>query len=334
MTRIRNEKPISPEFVANLLKASAPERLDEITTLWKQYDPQFFVADDGPGVLLSTNSKRVVFDRKTMAVYWLLSFAGWKVLECYSPAALCSLPADTLPGFLGIHPDSIPQAPTAGATIAQVLEADHGLAAVEARFNEIIYIARSILLADHMEEADWPNDIPSLEADRALLASDAEKATFDLAWMSTAFAFCHEIRHLMYAKDKNAPPSRPEEELSCDIWARDFLTQKIAIYSRDRSVDAESVLGKRSIAAAIGIFVLYESSERYGDAGSENYPPIADRMKVTLGNTPLDKNNRFWATYACVLVAILRRRNVRLDVTAQDAKQLCELLIDKIRATS
>jgi hypothetical protein len=86
MTRIRNEKPISPGFVANLLKASAPERLDEITALWKQYDPQFFVADDGPGVLLSTNSKRVVFDLKTMAVYWLLSFAGWKVLECYSPA--------------------------------------------------------------------------------------------------------------------------------------------------------------------------------------------------------------------------------------------------------
>jgi hypothetical protein len=51
MSRIRNEKPISPEFVANLLKASAPERLDEITALWKQYDPQFFVADDGPGVL-------------------------------------------------------------------------------------------------------------------------------------------------------------------------------------------------------------------------------------------------------------------------------------------
>jgi hypothetical protein len=86
MTRIRNEKPISPGFVANLLKASAPERLDEITALWKQYDPQFFVADDGPGVLLSTNSKRVVFDLKTMAVYWLLSFAGWEVLECYSPA--------------------------------------------------------------------------------------------------------------------------------------------------------------------------------------------------------------------------------------------------------
>ena len=48
----RNEKPISPEFVANLLKASAPERLDEITALRKQYDPQFFVADDGPGCLL------------------------------------------------------------------------------------------------------------------------------------------------------------------------------------------------------------------------------------------------------------------------------------------
>jgi hypothetical protein len=133
----------------------------------------------------------------------------------------------------------------------------------------------------------------------------------------------------MFAKDKDAPSSRPDEELACDAWAREFLTQNIAVYAKEQSVDAELVLAKRSIAGAIGIFVLYESSERHGDAGRKDYPPIADRMNVTLGDTPLDRNHKFWATYACVLVAILRRRNMRLAVTAQDSKHLCELLVEK-----
>jgi hypothetical protein len=97
MTRIRNEKSIPAEYVENLLRGSAPERLEDIKALWKKYQPQFFTADDGPGALLSTNKKRIVFDLKTMAVYWLLSFAGWRVLGCYSPAVYGSAHAQPGP---------------------------------------------------------------------------------------------------------------------------------------------------------------------------------------------------------------------------------------------
>jgi hypothetical protein len=104
-----------------------------------------------------------------MAVYWLLSFAGWKVLEYYSPAVYGSLPAGNLSGFLSLDPDTVRKAVPPGTTSAQVLEADEGLAEVEARFNEILYSAQYILRAGQMEEADWPRNIPSPEADRALL---------------------------------------------------------------------------------------------------------------------------------------------------------------------
>jgi hypothetical protein len=334
MPRIRNEEPIPAEYVENLLRGSAPERVEDIKALWKKYEPQFFVADDGPGVLLSANKKRIVFDRKTMAVYWLLSFAGWKVLECYSPAVYGSLPAGNLSGILGLPPDLVRKSFPPNTTIAQVLDADDGLVEAESRFSGTIYIAQSILDADRMDETDWPRDIPPPEADREQLANKQDKATYDLAVISTAYAFCHELRHLMFAKDGDTPSSRPAEELACDAWAREFLTQNVAAYAKAQSVDAEAVLAKRSIAGTIGIFVLYETSERHGDAGSAEYPPIADRMNVTLADTPLDRNHKFWTTYACVLVAILRRRNARIDVTAQDAKQLCELLVEKIRATS
>jgi hypothetical protein len=54
---------------------------------------------------------------------------------------------------------------------------------------------------------------------------------------------------------------------------------------------------------------------------------------LTSGLTPLERNRKFWTTHACVLVAILRRRKLRIDVT-QGANQLCEVLVEKIRATS
>jgi hypothetical protein len=62
-----------------------------IEELWQQYDPQFAIADDGPDAYLSANDRRVVFDGKTLMVDWLLSFAGWRALECYGPAVICSL---------------------------------------------------------------------------------------------------------------------------------------------------------------------------------------------------------------------------------------------------
>ncbi len=303
MTRIpQNETFVAREFVKNLLKATAPERLEDLKVLWEKYKPEFFVADDGSGILLSANKRRVVFDQKTMSVYWLLSFAAWKVLDCYSPAVLCSLPPDGLAERLGLDPRQLPPTYPAGTTTAQVLQDDQGLAEAEARFEELVYTARSIMAAEEFQQEIWPPHVPFPGSDRALL-SGQDKATFDLACMSTAFALCHEIRHVMYAKDENPPSSRPDEELACDCWAREFLTAKLGVYASDQSRDYEDVLSKRSMAAAVGIFVLYESSERHGDAGSEDYPPLPDR-------------------------------HVTPAVTAQNAEQMCALLVEEIRATS
>jgi hypothetical protein len=131
-----------------------------------------------------------------------------------------------------------------------------------------------------------------------------------------------------------AKASRPEEELACDIWARDFLLSRLGVYAVQENVEFKRVLAKRSIAAAIGIFVLYETTERHGDAGNEDYPPLADRIDATLRDTPLEPANNFWIAYACVLLAILRRRNKTPRLTALDAKQLCERLVEEIRQTS
>jgi hypothetical protein len=216
--------------------------------------------------------------------------------------------------------------------IAKLLEADQRFAEAEGRFQATIYAAKSILLANQLDDFDWPADVARPDADRSEL-SDLDKAAFDCAWIATAYAFCHEIRHVMFAKDAGQRPARRDEELACDAWAHDFVTGNVGEYARDHG-DLEGVLAKRCIAAAISIFVLYETTERSGDAGTEDYPPLADRMNATLASIPLVSNDKFWVYYACVLVAILRRGNVPLDVNAQNARQLCERLVEKIRQKS
>lgn len=334
MTAIRRSEPIPRAYIERLLLGAAPERQRDISMLWANYDPTFHIAADGPGARLSANSARIVFDHKTMAVYWLLSYACWRVLECYSPAVLASLPPAVLANALGIDLQLLTAAFPSRMTIAEVLGNDLGLAEVEARLSSDIYAAQSILRATELLDESWPSDIPLPDVDRSTLSAEADRATFDLACISTAYAFCHEIRHVLFAKDGNAPSARPEEELACDVWAHEFLTAKLGDYSTTNGFEFKEVLAKRSMAAAVGIFVLYETTDRWGDSGTEEYPPIADRMDATMRDTNLAINDNSWVFYASVLVAILRRRNATLEFNASNAKELCELLVEQIRRTS
>jgi hypothetical protein len=337
VTAIRRSEPISRAYVEHLLEGAAPERLETMKTLWTKYDPQFFLAEDGVGAQMSANSARVTFDNKTLSIYWLLSFAGWRTIECYSPAVLGSISYSNLiarrnPIYWIVGRWLRTNFPP-GTTIADVVRADTGLATVEDRLNDYVYSASLLLRSDRLDEALWPAGIPRIGIARADLRTRQDKVTFDFACMSTAFAFCHELRHVMYAKDRDAP-ARPDEELQCDLWAREFLTAKADLYAESQCVAYRNVLAKRSMAAAIGIFVLYETTERSGDKGNELYPSIADRMNTTLGDTLLSPHDHFWVFYACVLVAIMRRRNHTPAVHASDAKQLCERLVEEIRLTS
>jgi hypothetical protein len=333
MTLIRTEEPIPRERVEKLLTAAAPERLADLDDLWCQYDPRFHRAPDAAGITMQANRERVLFDNKTLSVYWLLAFTGWRTLNCYCPAVLASLAPSILARAFGVGDEVIAAHVPPTMTIADALEHDTEVAHVETYLDEKLYSARSILRSDVLDETFWPSDIPWPDVDRESLLGAEAKAAFDLAWMSTAYAFCHEIRHVIYAKEKNAP-TRPQEEAECDRYAREFLTARVSDYAAQTGTDHDKVLAKRSMAGAVSIFVLYETTARSSDAGDADYPPIADRMDITLRDTALPEDDNFWVFYASVLVAILRRRNRSPAIRAASPRQLCTLLVEEIRRTS
>ena len=48
------------------------------------------LAPDATRVTLNADRDRIAFDAKTMDVFWLIGFAGWKAIECYSPLVVVS----------------------------------------------------------------------------------------------------------------------------------------------------------------------------------------------------------------------------------------------------
>ncbi len=80
-----------PEAIIQMLmKAAAPERAIEIDALWARYHPQVVVVEDSSGISLNANRERIAFDPKTMDVFWLIGFSGWRAIECYSPHVVLS----------------------------------------------------------------------------------------------------------------------------------------------------------------------------------------------------------------------------------------------------
>jgi Peptidase U49 len=89
-------------------------------------------------------------------------------------------------------------------------------------------------------------------------------------------------------------PSAPEEELACDAFARQFLLEGVRGYAAQTGQSAEDVLAKRAAGIALGAYALYEFTPEVGRAGSDNYPPAADRLGALFPEVSLPFNHWFW----------------------------------------
>jgi hypothetical protein len=76
--------------VIHLMNGAAPERETDLASLWERYDPEVVLAADAVGITLKAGDGRITFDAKTMDVFWLIGFAGFRAIETYSPAVVLS----------------------------------------------------------------------------------------------------------------------------------------------------------------------------------------------------------------------------------------------------
>lgn len=305
------QNPPSPkEVLISHMTGTVPERNDEIVSLWGQYNPDVIIVENARRVTLNADKHRIAFDPKTMEVFWLIGFGGWRAIECYAPHVVCSA--------------------ASGQTIADLMLADDGLADVERAYKERRAAAQTLIDAADPASAPWPPDLPRPNASRDAFDHLQHKAAFDLTCLAVAFALFHEFRHVMLDRDNQRPEDRREEELACDVWAREFMTAKLAAYAKANGHDYHEVLQKRSMGFALAALILHEITPVWDHGGNNQYFSVAARIEAILDNTPLPEDNHFWNFAASLLIGILRQKNVPIDAPVMSAQALARYLLAKL----
>lgn len=298
----------SPKIiVTRFMEWAVPERLSELRQLWSNYDPDVVLVKDAKHVTLNANKDRIAFDAKTIDVFWLICFAGWRAIECYAPHVIVST--------------------WSGQPVWDVISADTHLPAVERAYKERRASAQALIDSENPENVPWPPDIPEPTDNRDALKDEQHKAAFDLTGFALALALFHEFKHVMLDRDSDRPADLREEELMCDVWARDFLTAKLAQYAQENGFDYHEVLRVRSMGFALAALVLHEITPVWDHGGNQAYFSLAARMDAILNNTPLPDDDHFWNLTASLLIGTCRQKGVPIDAPAMSARDLTRYLI-------
>lgn len=296
--------------IQNLLVGAAPERHDELQHLIQTYRPTFELAKDKIGTTYKAVRKRVVWDHKSVAHDWLVTFAAWSVFCAYCPLIIVG-------GKFG------------GAITHDLISTDAELDAAEGEFENICYAANAIRLCSDLNEFPWPQEIPCPTSDRDGLCSDEERLCFDIALLAIAATFLHELAHVRFWADGNVPEDSREEERACDAFSHEFLLSNVSDYALQSSQDVGKVLSKRVMGLATAAFIIDESSRTGGAA--DNHPTSGDRFRYLVLPAPVPENDTCWVYTASLMLASVRRRGrLPTKITFSSAHHLCRQLAESL----
>jgi Peptidase U49 len=303
--------PSDQTIVLHLLRGAVPERADEISGLWTKYAPAVEVAPSAAGTTMNANRHRVRFDTKTIDLFWLLGFSAWRSIEAYSPALVITM--------------------LSGLTIEQALRIDERATTFERDYKERMKAAASLISATSTGEIAWPPDVPRPRADRDSFSDPQDAVAFDLTALALAFALLHEFSHVKLLAEKARPDTLPEEEIACDVWARDFMTAKLAAYARAHGHSYQQVSQKRAMALALAATIVHAITPTVAQWGNSEYPPLSDRIHAIVAGFNLSPDSSFWFFAACLLVGIMRQEHRPLDIVGPTPQALAEALIARVR---
>lgn len=298
--------------ILNLLLGAAPERSNEILSIWDQCAPKVKVVPDQKGITISSNGNRIKFDLKSIDVLWLIGFSSWKVFECYTPPVIV--------------------AASTWQNLSKVMTEDEGLAEIEMVSKQRRSSFQHLIQSSCIDASPWPDDIPKPLSDRNLLSSEQEKAAFDLTLSAIAFIFFHELRHVMFAHHDNQPKDRREEELLCDIWGRQMMIPNIERFAKSTGHSYESVLRRRGMALALAAYILHEITPFIDRAGTNDYYSVVIRIQAVADEINLPPDDPFWLQLTSLLVGIFRQEHIDFDPEPQSPMELTKYFLLKLEA--
>ena len=297
-------------IVRKLFDGVVPERASEIDEITKRYDPQFRLIADREGFNLDAGGfSAIQYTSRSIRQMWLFGYAGMQALHCYSSLIVL---LKSLDKSLDINEvDKIP-----------------GQAAEDEKFKIIVDAAKVLNSVFHEDDFTWPSDIPEPENGRP---EDAERAAvFDLTCMATAYVFLHELKHVIFSSEGDAPQDPKDEEYRCDEFAKQMMVSEIRQYAESSGYPEDKVRTKRMMGVALAsAFILFATGkERF--ASSDSHPPVHGRWLEAVKDVTLPEDDWFWLYFSSLSLALLKYYSINIPTRVlKSYKSLClDLIVD------
>ncbi|WOA52332.1 phage exclusion protein Lit family protein [Dickeya solani] len=281
--------------VRNMFSGSIPERKKEIDDFWSYFDMNFQIHEDdhpdGKYIFDAGMYKFIRFNHRVLRIFWIGSFsamAGYiaineslskkldefnkkrdTILEKYSHMGVMDFPDQlALNTLLNNFTCEISNHDTVDFSF----------------FNELIRCFENSTIDNLSDEKPLPAGVPEPGVLPDKEKNPIGRATAEVAIIAAAWAFLHEVRHILHQQQGTSydPYDFTEEEahaeeLSCDEFATKFILDNIDDYCDQSGYDLDLVRKKRKLAIYIALFNLaLLTKDNWGS--SKTHPSLKERM--------------------------------------------------------
>lgn len=273
-----------------LILAAAPERQSELAAMWNSYSPSFNDADDtGTFRLEAGPFGLVLLTPRTMAMAWLLAHEAWTALLAYGTSLKL---LDMARGL---------RLPCIRRRFGRIIAWPPDQAAAESDINSIARAVDSLASGVSLQEVDWPDEVPRPSSGRPTSVNAA--AMHDLACLSIAALFLHEVQHVRDYVDATGSADPHEDEFRCDAFARSFFVDRVGAYARQHQVAEGSVLSKRAMGLSVALYVIMRLTK---GKESATHPPAGERVSRMMAGLALPSSDKAFVFLASLALAELR----------------------------
>lgn len=269
-----------------LLGGVIPEREGEMKEYLNKYTPYFTRCDDRPGFFVEGGAFGILrFTQRTMHLMWILGFAAKQALHSFSAIiVILRMNSGKLDTKEFIR---VPDQPNRERKYQELIESVYKLAGVS---NPESYL--------------WQSEVPLPENGNPTDLEGA--ATFDLICMSGAYVFLHEMKHIAFVIENNAPDDRHREELECDLFAEEMMLGNLESYSRQSGYDLAGLKSKRAMSITLALFYMLVITPIDSWSGTETHPSIKTRISSMVDRLSIPDDDTLWLYMSSLFLSHLR----------------------------
>ncbi|MBQ0780902.1 MAG: hypothetical protein KBT79_08870 [Thalassolituus oleivorans] len=281
------------QAIEKLFEGVIPERVNEVMTLVEKYEAQFRVVGDKQGFNLDAGGFGAVqFTQRSLDQLWIFGYAGMQALHCYS-------------GIISTcHSHNINfDIKKIGSLPEQVVE--------DKKFFDTIQYIKKLSTVENANDFEWPPNIPNPEHGKP--KNKELSVVFDLTLMATAHVFLHELKHVIFQAEGDAPKKATDEEIACDKFAAGMMLDKIKEYSIVSKYPEDKVRMKRSMGIALASAFLLLATPLHCLNGTATHPPVHSRWSAVLKNIELPDNDYYWLYFSSFAIGLMKHLNIKVS---------------------